>query len=229
MVLKFSHVDYWNFSNFHPLCDSNLHAGSLGERHFLEGSFSRITIAKSIFTAENPLWVSLLKPFTSPKPMFKAPVSQVWYQNALLKERVSLSLSWLAPISTKDSLGLPRAGWSLGKALEISKLDQDLPFRPSSFCLNRLAAALRSRVRKQRWTGCQWCKIHCFYYFFFFFFLECEVLSSCLCFWAKSHNLDYWKSLPQYPLYKQKLKKITEWFVLPFKSKQIINGKWANI
>ena len=172
MVLKFSHVDYWNFSNFHPLRDSNLHADSLGERHFLGGSFSRITIAKSIFTAENPLWVSLLKPFTSPKPMFKAMRPQFHKSDTKMpywrRESDSLSLSWLAPISTKDSLGLPREGGSLGKALEISKLDQDLLFRPSSFCLNRLAAALRSRVKKQMWTGCQGCKIHCFYFFFFF-------------------------------------------------------------
>lgn len=96
------------------------------------------------------------------------PISQVWYQNVLLKERVSLSLLCLAPISTKDSLVLPRASGSLGKALVISKLDQDLSFKPSSCCLNRLAAALRSRVRKQRWTGCQGCKIHCFYFLFFF-------------------------------------------------------------
>lgn len=192
MVLKFSHVDYWNFSSFHPLCDSNPHAGSLGERHFLEGSFSRITIAKPIFTAENPLWISLLEPFTFPKPMFKA--LRPHFTSLIPKcptEGESQPLSWLAPISTKDSLVLPRASGSLGKALAISKLDQDLSFKPSSCCLNRLEAALSSRVRKQRWTGCQGCKIHCFY--FFFFFLGCEVLSSCLCFWAKSCNLDYWK------------------------------------
>lgn len=40
-------------------------------------------------------------------------------------------------------------------------------------------------------------------------------------------NLDHWKSLPRHPLHEQKLKKITEWFVLPFKSEQIIHGKWV--
>lgn len=115
--------------------------------------------------------------------------------------------------------------WKFGKGYGNVYLDQGLLFRPSSFCLNRPAwqcwgkgwgsrGGLAARAVKTHWS---------------LPFLECDVFSLCLHFLAVSNNLDYWKSLPQHLLHKQKLKKITEWVALSFKSEQIMNGKMSQV